>query len=145
MATIAVYSLKGGVGKTTMSVNLAWAAATLSSRRTLLWDLDPQGAAGFYFQIDGAVKNGAKKLLSSEIDLEAAVQPSGYENLDIIPSDLSARNAEVVLKMGGGRWRKVECVRSISTECVTHAQCTLHFQLSSRSRTPLLAPCSLSL
>ena len=37
---IAVYSLKGGVGKTTIAVNLAWAAATLSTRRTLLWDLD---------------------------------------------------------------------------------------------------------
>ncbi|MBW8841156.1 MAG: ParA family protein [Sphingomonadales bacterium] len=47
MATIAIYSLKGGVGKTTLAVNLAWAAATLSSRRTLLWDLDPQAASTF--------------------------------------------------------------------------------------------------
>ena len=42
---MAVYSLKGGVGKTTLAVNLAWASATLSSRRTLLWDLDGQAAA----------------------------------------------------------------------------------------------------
>ena len=45
MATVAIYSLKGGVGKTTLSVNLAWCAATLSARRTLLWDLDPQAAS----------------------------------------------------------------------------------------------------
>ncbi|MFZ5794663.1 MAG: ParA family protein, partial [Pseudomonadota bacterium] len=45
MSTIAIYSLKGGVGKTTLAVNLSWASATLSSRRTLLWDLDPQAAS----------------------------------------------------------------------------------------------------
>lgn len=96
MTVYAFYNQKGGVGKTAATVNLAYLAAE-EGWRTLLWDLDPQGAAGFYFQIDGAIKNGAKKLLSSEIDLAAVVQPSGYENLDIIPSDLSARNADVVL------------------------------------------------
>src|SRR5688500_18646924 len=47
LATIANYSMKGGVGKTTIAVNLAWSAAMLSSRRTLLWDLDAQAAATF--------------------------------------------------------------------------------------------------
>ncbi|RZM24056.1 MAG: ParA family protein, partial [Sphingomonas sp.] len=47
MSTIAIYSLKGGVGKTTIAVNLAWSAAIQSSRRTLLWDLDPQAASSF--------------------------------------------------------------------------------------------------
>ena len=45
LATIAVYSLKGGVGKTTFAINLAWASASISKRRTLLWDLDPQAAS----------------------------------------------------------------------------------------------------
>ncbi len=96
MTIYAFYNQKGGVGKTAATVNLAYLSAE-EGWRTLLWDLDPQGAAGFYFQVETAVKNGAKKLLSNEIDLAAAVQPSGYENLDIIPSDLSARNADVVL------------------------------------------------
>lgn len=38
--TIAVYSMKGGVGKTTLAVNLAYCAAVSSSQRTLLWDID---------------------------------------------------------------------------------------------------------
>jgi chromosome partitioning protein len=96
MTVYAFYNQKGGVGKTAATVNLAFLSAN-EGWRTLLWDLDPQGAAGFYFQVEAAVKNGAKKLLTSEIELSAAVQPSGYENLDIIPSDLSARNAEVAL------------------------------------------------
>lgn len=96
MTIYAFYNQKGGVGKTAATVNLAFLSAE-EGWRTLLWDLDPQGAAGFYFQVELAVKNGAKKLLSSEIELSATIQPSGYENLDIIPSDLSARNAEVIL------------------------------------------------
>lgn len=96
MTVYAFYNQKGGVGKTTATVNLAYLAAK-EGWRTLLWDIDPQGAAGYYFQVEAAVKNGAKKLLSSEIDLASVIQPSGYDNLDIIPSDLSARNAEVVL------------------------------------------------
>lgn len=96
MTVYAFYNQKGGVGKTAATVNLAYLAAE-EGWRTLLWDLDPQGAAGFYFQVEAAVKNGAKKLLTSELDLGGAVQPSGYENLDVIPTDLSARNAEVVL------------------------------------------------
>ena len=44
MQTIAFYNLKGGVGKTTTAVNMAWHAARWK-HRTLLWDLDPQGAA----------------------------------------------------------------------------------------------------
>ena len=38
-ATIAIYSVKGGVGKTTFAANLAWCSAQLG-QRTLLWDLD---------------------------------------------------------------------------------------------------------
>jgi cellulose biosynthesis protein BcsQ len=96
MTVYAFYNQKGGVGKTATTVNLAFLAGG-EGWRTLLWDLDPQGAAGFYFQVDASVKNGAKKVLNNELDLAAAIQPSGYDNLDIIPSDLSARNAEVVL------------------------------------------------
>ena len=96
MTVYAFYNQKGGVGKTTATVNLSYLSAE-EGWRTLLWDLDPQGAAGFYFQIESAVKNGAKKILSSEIDLATVIQPSGYDNLDIIPTDLSARNAEVIL------------------------------------------------
>ena len=96
MTVYAFYNQKGGVGKTAATVNFAHLCA-VEGWRTLLWDLDPQGAAGFYFQIDSGVKNGAKKILTQDLQLRIAIQSTGYENLDIIPSDLSARNADVLL------------------------------------------------
>jgi cellulose biosynthesis protein BcsQ len=60
MKTIALYNLKGGVGKTASAVNLAHCAAS-SGRRTVLLDLDPQGAASFYLKSEAGEKFNAKK------------------------------------------------------------------------------------
>ena len=49
MHTLAVWTVKGGVGKTAASVNLAH-AASIAGARTLLWDLDPQGATSYYLR-----------------------------------------------------------------------------------------------
>jgi len=55
MRILASYNIKGGVGKTATAVNLAYLAAN-AGMRTLVWDLDPQGAASFYFRIKPKVK-----------------------------------------------------------------------------------------
>lgn len=55
MKILACYSNKGGVGKTAAAVNLAYAFAA-SGKRTLLCDLDPQGASSFYFRVKPSKK-----------------------------------------------------------------------------------------
>ncbi len=95
MVTLALYNLKGGVGKTAATINLAYLAAK-EGYKTLIWDMDPQGSSSFYLGASGT-KNESKKLLNSEMELLDAVQPSAYANLDIIPADLSARHADVLL------------------------------------------------
>jgi len=60
MVTLAIYNLKGGVGKTASAVNLAYLAAQ-DGYKTLVWDADPQGSSSFYFGVEAAVKNEAKK------------------------------------------------------------------------------------
>ena len=51
MKIIATYNIKGGVGKTATAINLAYLAAR-EGAPTLVWDLDPQGAASYYFRIN---------------------------------------------------------------------------------------------
>jgi len=96
MVTLALYNLKGGVGKTAATINLAYLAAK-EGYKTLVWDMDPQGSSSFYLGAESSVKNESKKLLNSEMGLLEAVQSTPYENLDIIPADLSARQADVLL------------------------------------------------
>lgn len=96
MHVVALYSIKGGVGKTAAAVNLSYLAAG-DGARTLLWDLDPQGAASFYFRIPPRVKGGAGKLLRRRPNPGASVKATDYEGLDLLPADFSYRNLDLEL------------------------------------------------
>jgi cellulose biosynthesis protein BcsQ len=96
MRIIGVYNIKGGVGKTATAVNLAYLAAR-DGLRTLVWDLDPQGAASFYFRIKPRIKGGSKKLLRGKKELDKLIKGTDYEGLDLLPADFSYRNMDLVL------------------------------------------------
>lgn len=96
MKTLATYSIKGGVGKTAAAVNLSHAAAA-SGLRTLVWDLDPQGAASYSFRIKPKVKGGAKAIVRGKRPLDEAIRGTDFESLDLIPADFSYRNFDLVL------------------------------------------------
>jgi cellulose biosynthesis protein BcsQ len=91
MKTIALYSLKGGVGKTAAAVNLAFEAAQ-AGKHVLLWDLDPQGAASWYYGIDESPDISAKRVVSGKEPLGRYIQPTDYERLSILPGDRGYRD-----------------------------------------------------
>lgn len=98
MKIIAVTNIKGGVGKTTTAVNLAYLCAA-SGRRTLLWDLDPQGGATYILGVDPDQHESAsaKKLLAGKYDVPELILDTGYPNLDLLPANLSYRKFDIHL------------------------------------------------
>jgi chromosome partitioning protein len=92
----ATYNIKGGVGKTTAAVNLAYLSAA-DGYRTLLWDLDPQGAASFLFRVKPRIKGGGKALIRGTKALDDAIKGTDYDDLDLLPADFTYRNMDLVL------------------------------------------------
>ena len=102
MRIYATYNIKGGVGKTTTAVNLAYLAAD-SGLRTVLWDLDPQGAASFMFRVKPKVKGGGRALISGRLTLDDAIKGTDFDNLDLIPADFTYRNMDLLLDAGDAK------------------------------------------
>jgi cellulose biosynthesis protein BcsQ len=95
MATIAVFSSKGGVGKTTLATTLAWwAAAGPSARRTLLWDLDPQAAATWLLGAGRGGKEQARTIFTRSADADKFVRPTAIANLSLLSADRSLRGLD---------------------------------------------------
>ncbi|NCN85962.1 MAG: AAA family ATPase [Sphingomonadales bacterium] len=94
MSVIAVYSMKGGVGKSCSAVNLAWNSAVGSSRRTLLWDLDPQGAASFILKGDQMERDRARAMVAGTVKPAKLIKHSEIENLDLLAADVSLRGLD---------------------------------------------------
>jgi cellulose biosynthesis protein BcsQ len=99
MKVYATYNIKGGVGKTTTAVNLAYLSAD-DGLRTVLWDLDPQGAASFMFRVKPRVKGGGRALISGERTLDDAIKGTDFDGLDLIPADFTYRNMDLLLDKG---------------------------------------------
>jgi chromosome partitioning protein len=98
MKIIAVTNIKGGVGKTTAAVNLAYLCA-VRGKQTLLWDLDPQGAATYILGVDPGQHDvtSAKKLLTGKREVSELILETDYSNLDLLPASFSYRKFDIHL------------------------------------------------
>ncbi len=93
---LATYNIKGGVGKTSAAVNLAYLAAQGGSP-TLLWDLDPQGASTYLFRIKPKVRGGGRRLVRGKSNVASLIKGTDFERLDLLPADFRYRHMDLAL------------------------------------------------
>ncbi|NBC35372.1 AAA family ATPase [Novosphingobium sp. FSY-8] len=105
MSVIAVYSTKGGVGKTTLSVDLAWRSAVLGGHKTLLWDLDVQGGAGYLLGEDEQPRLRAAGVFHREGRPDQLICETAYPNLSLLSADDSLRSLQLHLARIGQKRR----------------------------------------
>src|SRR6202451_4733922 len=97
MSTVlATYNIKGGVGKTSAAVTLAYLAAR-GGPRTLLGDLDPQAASTYLFRIKPKLRGGAGKLVKLKSEAAELIKGTDHERLDLLPADFSYRHLDLAL------------------------------------------------
>ena len=93
---IAVANQKGGVGKTTTSVNLSSILAK-KGRKVLLIDTDPQGNATSGLGIEKNLSYSVYDVIVNEVDMDKTIQKTNVKNLSICPSNINLAGAEVEL------------------------------------------------
>jgi chromosome partitioning protein len=116
LAVVAVYSVKGGVGKTTIAVDLAWRFAVRSELKTLLWDLDQQGGAGFLLGEDMRAGGRAAAIFQREGKPGKSVTETAFERLSLIAADHSLRHLPLQLARLGQRKRLAQLVSSMKRD-----------------------------
>lgn len=115
-ATIAIYSVKGGVGKTTFSANLAWCSAVQSGHGTLLWDLDAAGGSAFLYGLEPQDTRLAEEVFARERPATRLIQHTAFEGLDVLPADESIRALDAQLVKIGKRKRLAKLTEELSAD-----------------------------
>jgi len=133
LQVLALYNVKGGVGKTASAVNLAY-SSTRGGARSLVWDLDPQGAASFYFRVK-TESSGSGRKLEKKKRLRLRLRATDYEGLDVVPADFSYRHLDLALEAAGRSDRRLGSLLAPFRDCYEYLflDCPPSISLASES------------
>lgn len=115
--TVAIANQKGGVGKSTTTINLG-AALAFQGERVLLVDLDPQGNTTSGLGVDrSTIVSSTYDLLIGETPIEEVVEPTSVRDLFLVPATIDLAGAEIELvAMIGREGRLINALAHIDTE-----------------------------
>ena len=107
MRRIALINQKGGVGKTTTTVNLG-AALALAGKRVVVVDLDPQANLTLFLGVElPADAPSSYRVLTGEVSFAAALRNTSTPNLRLLPTDIHLSGAELELSSTQGREKRI--------------------------------------
>lgn len=114
---IAIGNQKGGVGKTTTTVNLG-AALAFMGKKVLIIDSDSQGNATSGLGIErGDVKNSLYEVLVNQVPISASILPTSRDNLSIVPSTISLAAAEIeLINIENREFRLKEAIQEVKEQ-----------------------------
>ena len=120
LKTIPIINNKGGVGKTTTTVNVA-AGLARRGREVLLVDLDSQGSASVSLGVDhDDLSPSSAEVLFGERSIREAIRPTAAENIDLLTGSLELANADVRLKeQDRGQYRLADVLAEVEDEYQT--------------------------
>ena len=116
MAAIGIYSVKGGVGKTTLASNLAWCNGAIDKRETLVWDLDPSGGVGFLLGYESSGSRQTVALFDADRNPRRLVCDTAIGKVKLLPADEELRYLEVKLSRIGNRNRIGRIAQDLSKD-----------------------------
>jgi chromosome partitioning protein len=117
LKTIPIVNNKGGVGKTTTTVNLA-AGLSRRGRDVLLIDLDSQGSASVSMGLgNNDLKPSSAEVLYGDLPIEEAIRPTSWDNVDLLTGSLDLADADVRLtKRENGSYRLAQVLSSVEDQ-----------------------------
>jgi chromosome partitioning protein len=151
MKVLAIVSMKGGVGKTTLALSLAVTMARKSAKKLLIVDSDPQGNASMTMLSGQAPADPTlSQVLLAECEAREAIRPSRHHGIDLLPADASLADCTLLLADQMGRENRLRSalrdVEDAYDVCIIDAPPTMSLLNTNvlAAASSLIVPCDAS-